>query len=58
MGSAKHTVRAGRLRLVRFAGARVFTYASPAVGKDQWVRRAGVTNHASTCTNQTNHGGK
>lgn len=39
---ARQTVRAGRLRLVRFAGVRVYTYASPAVDKDQWVRRAGV----------------
>jgi hypothetical protein len=39
---ARQTVRAGRLRLVRFAGQRVFTYSAPA-GKNQWVRRAGVT---------------
>ena len=36
---SRHTVRAGRLRLVRFAGARVFTYA---LGFGRGVRRAGV----------------
>lgn len=44
MSAAKHTVRAGRLRLIRFAGTRVYTYAAPA-GKGQPARRAGVTNH-------------
>lgn len=42
-GNTRHTVRAGRLRLVRFTGARVYTYASPDAEKGQWVRRAGVT---------------
>ena len=51
MSNARYTVRAGRLRLVRFAGVRVFTYAPPAAGKKQRVRRAGVTNHAPACTN-------
>lgn len=37
--NTRHTVRAARLRLVRFAGARVFTYA---LGFDRGVRRAGV----------------
>lgn len=36
---ARQTVRAGRLRLVRFAGARVYTYA---LGFGRGVRRAGV----------------
>lgn len=40
MSNVRHTVRAGRLRLVRFAGARVFTYA---LGFGRGVRRAGVT---------------
>lgn len=39
-GNARYTVRAGRLRLVRFAGARVFTYA---LGSGRGVRRAGVS---------------
>lgn len=38
-GNTRYTVRAGRLRLVRFAGVRVFTYA-PGFGRG--VRRAGV----------------
>lgn len=57
MNNARQTVRAGRLRLVRFAGARVYTYTNVG-GEGDTVTRAGVTNHASTCTNQTNHGGE
>lgn len=40
---SRHTVRAGRLRLVRFAGQRVYTYSNPPATTPGWVRRAGVT---------------
>lgn len=43
MSAARHTVRAGRLRLVRFAGQRVYTYSNPPATTPGWVRRAGVT---------------
>ncbi len=40
MSAAKHTARAGRLRLVRLNGIKVYTYPLPTD-----VKRAGVTNH-------------
>ncbi|QMP84453.1 hypothetical protein HUN42_00076 [Streptomyces phage Dagobah] len=46
--AARHTVRAGRLRLVRFAGTKVFTYSSPVHGQVN-TRRAGVTTVKKEC---------
>ena len=43
MSAARQTVRAGRLRLVRFAGQRVYTYSNPTTADPGPVRRAGVT---------------
>lgn len=40
---ARQTVRAGRLRLARFAGTKVFTYSNPSATAPGWTRRAGVT---------------
>jgi len=43
MSAAQQTVKAGRLRLVRFAGQRVYTYSHPSATNPGWTRRAGVT---------------
>lgn len=39
---SRHTVRAGRLRLARSAGVKVYTYSSP-FDPLRTVRRAGAT---------------